>query len=48
MARVRARGILALHRQQKGGYKGGLKPDIKVSILFSLIFIESSGAGGGT
>jgi hypothetical protein len=37
-----------LHRQQKGGYKGGQKPNIKINMLFFLIFIESSGAGGGT
>ena len=47
-AGARARCILALHRQQKGGYKGGLKPNITINILFYLIFIESSGAGGGT
>ena len=44
MARARARCILAMHRQQKGGYKGGLKPPIITYILFCSSFIQINGA----
>jgi hypothetical protein len=47
MARARARCILAAHRKQKGRYRGELKPTKKLISCF-LVFIESSGAGGGT
>jgi len=44
MARARARCILAVHRQQKGGYKGGLKPPIIINTLFCSSFIQMNGA----